>query len=343
MSILRRLPRARLLLMAALVAAGTLGGLASAQQTGAPATTPATPPGQTLKLLTPRPMVPGATVVTLWPEGSPKLRAAPGYDQPEVFSTPRNQPDHANSITNIHNPSIELHLAPAAMANGLAIILAAGGGNTTLNVGWEGTDLVPWFNNLGISVFVERYRIQPYSSATDALYDTQRSIKMIRAHAKEWGVDPKRVGIMGFSAGGEQAARVGMNFDLGKPDDPDVVEHESSRPDFVALIYAGWGRMTFTVPKNAPPAFCTVAGIDDMSHATQTMDFVSAWLKAGVPAELHIYSHGGHANAMQPRNGIPFGTWQNRFLDWANDQGWLNATRKPVPASESKQAARPQG
>jgi acetyl esterase/lipase len=285
-----------------------------------------------VKLAEPKPLVAGATVVTLWPAGSPRLRAMAGADQPELFATSPARPEHVNSITNIHNPSLEVHLAPKA--NGMAIILAAGGGNKTLNVGGEGTDLIPFFHNQGISVFIERYRIRPYSSETDALYDTQRSFKVIRAHAKEWGVDPKRIGIMGFSAGGEQAARVAMSYDAGKPDDPDPIEHESSRPDFVVLIYAGWARLDITVPKDAPPAFCTVAGVDDMFHATQTMDFANAWLRAKIPTELHVYGHGGHAKAMQPRGGIPFGTWQNRFLDWTRDLGLMNADRKPEPASE---------
>ena len=299
----------------------------------APEATSTPPTSQPIKLVDPRPLVAGATVVKLWPENSPRLRKLAGCDQPEQFSMSRNATDHVNSITNIHNPSIEVHLAPADKANGSAIILAAGGGNKTLNVGGESTDLIPFFHDLGMSVFIERYRIRPYESDTDALYDTQRSFKVIRAHAREWKIDPKRIGIMGFSAGGEQAARVGMSYDLGKPDDADPIEHESSRPDYIVLIYAGWAHLDITVPKDAPPAFSAVAGVDDMFHSTQTMDFTNAWLRAKIPTELHIYGHGGHARAMQPRNGIPFGTWQNRFTDWVKDLGMLNADRKPQPSN----------
>jgi endo-1,4-beta-xylanase len=339
--------RAAFTLLAAITFAGTFVFAQNAPTVTTPAASvpnATSPTTQPVKLFTPEPLIPGATVITLWPEGSPKLRAARGSDAPEQFNTPANaqlnpnptRPNHVNYVINIHNPSIEVHLAPKEKANGMSIILAAGGGNTTENVGWEGTDLLPWFADHGIAVFIERYRIRPYSSATDALYDTQRSFKVIRAHAKEWGIDPTRVGIMGFSAGGEQAARVALNYDKGVADDADPIEHESSRPDYVVLIYAGWGRMSFTqVPKDAPPAFCAVAGADDLSHSTQTMDFVNAWLRAGIPTELHIYGHGGHANAMQPRKGIPFGTWQYRFVDWANDLGLMNADRTPVPASES--------
>jgi endo-1,4-beta-xylanase len=101
----------------------------------------------------------------------------------------------------------------------MAVIVAAGGGNKTCNVGTEGTDIAEWLNGLGIHAFIERYRLRPYDSTTDALADTQRSFRVIRANAKEWGVDPKRVGIMGFSAGGEQVAWVTLKFDEGNPRD----------------------------------------------------------------------------------------------------------------------------
>jgi endo-1,4-beta-xylanase len=244
----------------------------------------------------------------------------PGFDQPENFK--KSQNGRVQSITNIHNPSLELHLAPPEKANGMAIILAAGGGNTTLNVGTEGTDVAEWLNGLGISAFIERYRLKPYASAVDALADTQRSFRVIRAHAKEWGVDPHRVGIMGFSAGGEQAALVALNFDRGNPDAADPIEHESCRPDFAVLVYAGWARMDLSkVPKDAPPAFLTSAGIDDAFHARQTVEFYNALFNAKIPVELHIYGHGGHGNGIKPRNGIPFGTWHIRFQEWVSDLG----------------------
>jgi hypothetical protein len=257
------------------------------------------------------------------------LKAARGSDQPEKRNGPANNPAHVNFVENVSNPSIDAFPAPADKAIGLGIILAAGGGNRTLNVGWEGTDMVPWFHERGISVVVLRYRLRPYSSSVDAAADTARAFKVTRANAEAWRIDPKRLGIMGFSAGGEQAAWVGMKYDLGKLDDPDPIERFSSRPDFLVLIYPGWGRMEYTVPTDAPPAFLTSAGLDDYSHAKPSMDFADAWMKAKRLAEVHIYAHGGHANGMQPRNGIPFGTWQHRFIEWAYDQGLMNADGKP--------------
>lgn len=272
----------------------------------------------------PAPLQLGAEVVTLWPPGSPALKQLPGWDKPEDFKFTSSQPKRVASITNIHNPSLELHLAPPDKANGMAVILAAGGGNTTLNVGTEGTDVAAWLNELGISAFIERYRLKPYDSAVDALADTKRSVRLVRAHAKEWKVDPTHIGVMGFSAGGEQAARLALNFDAGSPDAVDPIDRQNSRPDFVVLVYAGWRSLDLShVPKDAPPAFLTSAGIDDASHARQTVDFYNAYFNAKVPVELHIYAHGGHANGIKPRNGIPFGTWHHRFIEWARDLGMM--------------------
>ncbi|HET6248693.1 MAG TPA: alpha/beta hydrolase [Tepidisphaeraceae bacterium] len=275
-------------------------------------------------LLEPKPIVKGAKVVTLWPAGSPELKTLKGYDQPEHAVL--DKAGNIQHVDNIHNPSIELHLAPPDKANGMAIVVAAGGGNTTLWVGPEGTDIADWLNSIGISAFVERYRLQPYSSATDALADTQQSIRLIRANAKEWNIDPNRVGIMGFSAGGEQSARVALNFDAGNPDAKDPVARQSCRPDFTVLIYAGWKPGTVdlsNIPKNAPPAFCACAGVDDYFHASETIDFASAYLKAKIPVELHIYGHGGHGGGISPRKGIPFGTWPKSFEAWVTDLGMM--------------------
>jgi endo-1,4-beta-xylanase len=269
----------------------------------------------------PLPLIPGAEVIPLWKPGSPQLH---GFDQTEVLTRTPGHPERVQKVVNIHNPSIELHLASPTNANGLGIILAAGGGNKELNVGGEGLDVASWLNSLGVSTFVLRYRLKPYDSAVDALADTQQSVRLIRAHAKEWGVDPKKIGIMGFSAGGEQAARAALNFDDGHPNAEDPIEKQSDRPDFVVLVYAGWGQLDLRrVPTNAPPAFMTCAGIDDAFHARETVDFYNALFKAHIPVELHIYRHGGHAGGIRPRNGIPFGTWHNRFLDWAVDLGLM--------------------
>jgi endo-1,4-beta-xylanase len=276
----------------------------------------------------PQPIVPGAKVLTLWPKGSPMLKEMPGSDKPEVVYLSKGAEPRVLHVDNIHNPSIELHLAPAEKANGMAVIVAGGGGNSTIWVGPEGVDVANWLNGLGVHAFVERYRLRPYDSTVDAVADTQRSIRMVRAHAAEWGVDPRRIGIMGFSAGGEQAAWVTLKYDAGNPKAEDPVERESCRPDFSVLIYPGWKRMDYEpVPKDAPPTFITCAGIDDAFHARQSVEFYTALFNAKIPVEMHLYGHGGHGGSIDPRKGIPFGTWPTRFVEWAKDLKLMEAKK----------------
>lgn len=273
------------------------------------------------KVVAPPPLVPGAKVVPLWPANSPTLKH---LDEQEVVTPLKGHPEIIQRVTNINNPSIELHLAPADKANGVAIIVAPGGGNKELWVGPEGVEVATWLNSIGVSGFVLRYRLQPYTSGGDALADTQQAIRLIRAHAKEWNIDPHKIGIMGFSAGGEQAARVALNYDKGDANAADPVAKESDRPDFTVLVYAGWRQVDLShVPEDAPPAFLTCAGVDDAFHAKETVDFYNAYFNAKIPAELHIYGHGGHGGSIKSRNGIPFGTWQNRFVDWFTDLGFM--------------------
>jgi len=268
-----------------------------------------------------------AQVVPLWPAGHPTLK---GAGEKEILAPPDAKPgQRINSIKNVHNPTIEVYPAPADKANGCAMIVAPGGGHQFLSWSSEGTDIAEWLNGIGVTAFVLKYRLAQtpnyqYTVEGEALQDSQRAIRIVRARAKEWNVDPNRVGYLGFSAGGALAALVDMRFDRGKTGAADPIEQQSCRPDFVALVYAGWDpKMDLTVPKDAAPAFLTSAGSDDKFHAKETVDFFNALFNQDVKADLHIYSHGGHGGGIKPRNGVPFGTWQVRFQDWMTDLGVL--------------------
>ncbi|MGH9846105.1 MAG: TIM barrel protein [Blastocatellia bacterium] len=264
--------------------------------------------------------------VYLWPSGHPTLQ---GANEKEVTTPPNPQPgQRIASIVNVHNPSIEVHLAAPGKATGAALVVAPGGGHRQLVWGSEGIDLLPWLHGMGVSVFILKYRLAQtpnykYTVEGEALQDTQRAIRIVRHRAREWGVNPSRVGVLGFSAGGALAALADIRFDRGKPDAADPIERQSCRPDFVGLVYPGWAPMDITAPPDAAPAFLTSAGLDDASHARQTVEFHNSLFKAGVQSDLHIYAHGGHGGGIRPRDGIPFGAWPKRFEEWLADLGML--------------------
>ena len=266
-------------------------------------------------------------VVFLWPAGSLALQ---GQQEKEVTRPEDPKPgERITSIVNVHNPSLEVHLPPADKATGTGVIVAPGGGHRQLVWGSEGTDIAKWLNELGVAAFILKYRLAftpnySYTVEGEALADTQRAIRIVRSRASEWRVKPDRIGVLGFSAGGALAALADIRFDRGKADSTDPIDRESCRPDFVGLVYPGWNRsMDITAPKDAAPAFLTSAGLDDASHAVQTVEFYNALFKVGVPVELHIYGHGGHGKAINARNGIPFGTWHVRMQEWMDDLGLL--------------------
>ncbi|MFN0110934.1 MAG: TIM barrel protein [Blastocatellia bacterium] len=264
--------------------------------------------------------------VYLWPSGHSTLQ---GANEKEVTTPPNPQPgQRIASIVNVHNPSIEIHLAPASKATGAALVVAPGGGHRQLVWGSEGTDLLEWLHGMGVHVFILKYRLAQtpnykYTVEGEALQDTQRAIRIVRQRAREWGVNPSRVGVLGFSAGGALAALADIRFDRGKPDASDPIDRQSCRPDFVGLVYPGWAPMDITARPDSAPAFLTSAGLDDAFHAKQTVEFHDSLFKAGVQTDLHIYAHGGHGGGIKPRDGIPFGAWPKRFEEWLADLGML--------------------
>jgi acetyl esterase/lipase len=290
----------------------------------------------------PQPILQGGEVFLLYPQDSPYLNAS-RLREPEQNNMTRGVPGRIQSIVNIHNPSIELHRVEAGINTGTAIILVAGGGHNTLNVGTEGADFVPYFYNYGVSTIILRSRLRRdgYNPLTDEVYDAQQAIRMVRAHATEWGIDPNRIGIMGFSAGAELAAPAAVffdRFDQANNSAGDPLAAISSRPDFVALLYPGptpFARDAKTpIPKNTPPAFIATAGSGDAVHAIWAVEYFSAMLKAKIPnIEMHVYGNGVHAGGLKDRAGAPFGTWQNRFIEWTRDLGFLEKPGLPTKAA----------
>ena len=290
----------------------------------------------------PQPILPGGQIVTLFPPDSPFLKRDRIGEQ-EQNNIQKTVPGRIQSIVNIHNPSIEVHVVDPGSNTGAAVILVAGGGHRTLNVGTEGADFVPFFYNYGVTTIILRNRLRQdgYVAEKDAVYDAQQAVRVVRSRAREWNIDPNKIGMMGFSAGAELVARAALFFDAFDRETReagDPLAGVSSRPDFVALVYPGptpFAHEAATpVPRNTPPAFITCAGSGDAVHAIWADEYFAAMMKAKLPnVEMHIYGNGVHANGLKDRGGTPFGTWHMRFIDWFRDLGFLGK-----PGVETKAA-----
>lgn len=302
----------------------------------------------------PQPILPGGIVIPLYPAGSPYLKAE-RVKEAEQYNMSQAVPGRINSIVNIHNPSIEVHPVDRSLNTGAAVILVAGGGHNTLNVGTESADFVPFLYNYGVNTIILRNRLRRdgYNPQTDAVNDAMQAIRMVRAYAKEWGIDPNKIGIMGFSAGAELAAPSAVlfeEFDRKNGDAGDPLAGISARPDFVGIVYPGpspfaRNRTPPPVPRNAPPAFVICGGSGDRVHAVWALEYFNAMLAISLPnIELHIYGNGRHpgdpladgarmTGGLTDRADTPFGTWQYRFIDWFRDLGFLGK-----PGVETKAA-----
>ena len=254
--------------------------------------------------------------IPLWPHGAPGSEAR--VNEPEKTD--------GSNVTNVHNPTITPFI-PTSDATGVAVVIAPGGGHSKLCLGHEGYALAEWFRDHGIAAFVLKYRLarekdSTYTIQDHAMADTRRALRMVRSRAQEWGIRPVRIGIMGFSAGGELAAFAAMQSDSGKADSVDPIERAGCRPDFQALIYPGTLAL-FTVEKGMPPIFIA-CGYGDRPDISEGM--ASLYLKykaAGVKAELHIYSNAGHGFGYRPGTTTAAGAWPFRFREWLADSGLM--------------------
>ena len=254
--------------------------------------------------------------ILLWEAGAPGSEARKGEAEKLEGS----------NVGNVHNPSITPYL-PTKDATGTAVIIAPGGGHSKLCLGHEGYALAEWFRDHGIAAFVLKYRLarekgSTYTIQDHAMADTRRAIRLVRSRAGEWGIQPDRIGIMGFSAGGELAAFAAMKSDSGNAEAAEPLERLSSRPDFQALIYPGTSSL-FSAEKGMPPLFIA-CGYGDRPDISEGM--ASLYLKykaAGVKAELHIYSNAGHGFGYKPGTNTAAGRWPERFTEWLTDSGLL--------------------
>jgi len=278
-------------------------------------------------LLAPLAQATPETPIVLWPEGAPgSLGKEPG-----------------------DIPTITPYLPPKEKVTGAAVIVCPGGGYTHL-ADHEGGPVAEWLNTLGVTAFVLKYRLGPRYHHPAPLQDAARAIRLVRSRAAEWGLDPQRIGILGFSAGGHLASTAGTHFDSGKPDDADAIERVSSKPNLMILIYpvitmrdkthAGSKKNLLgenpsaelvallsneeQVTKETPPTFLVHTQTDTAVPVENSLVFVAALRKAGVPFEFHLYERGPHGFGLGVKDPI-LATWPDRCADWLRVHGFVAA------------------
>ncbi|WP_145258344.1 alpha/beta hydrolase [Planctomycetes bacterium Pan216] len=268
-----------------------------------------------------------APIVNLWPDG--KVPGAKGSEPKDV-------------------PSVQIYLPPKEKATGSAVVVCPGGGYGHLALGHEGLDIANWLNERGIAAFVLRYRLGPRYNHPWPLTDVKRALRFVRANASQYGVDPNRIGVWGFSAGGHLASTASTHFDAGDAASTDPIDRASSRPDFSILVYPVISMTDRThkgskrnllgpdpdpelaeklssekqVTKETPPTFLVHGNNDKGVVPEQSILYYLALRRAGVPAELHIYEDGKHGFGLAQKDPV-LGTWPDRLNDWMGRHGLL--------------------
>ena len=254
-------------------------------------------------------------VIALWKNG------APG------FENKKNIPEEAKDwwIRSIHNPSLVVYPAPANIATGVAVVICPGGGFRSLVFNAEGSDAAKYLNGLGITAFVLKYRLfradSIYYTEENPKQDIFRAMRLVRSRAKEFYVDTAKIGVMGFSAGGEVAGWVAYHYQESHAVKPDAVDALSARPSFQILIYPGPLAVPDVVAATAPRTFMLVAN-DDECCSEPVIKLLQMHRKAKVPVEVHIYTVGTHGFNMGKRSTFnSLKTWPDRLTDWIKDTG----------------------
>ena len=284
----------------------------------------------------------GHTQIPLWPGTPPDAKPMPG---PEYAKTGTSLIGGMTvvSVSNVSQPTMTVY-APKGTNTGAAVVVFPGGGFQILAMDLEGTEICDWLTSRGITCVLLKYRVpgEPYDWKCDcrphnfelsvpSLQDAQRTLGLVRFHAAEWHIDPHKVGVIGFSAGGYLVAEVSTNFKRRVYAPVDAADKESSRPDFAMAIYPGhlvtkdgvFNRHV-TVSRETPPTFLVQAEDDYVDGVDQALAYYTALAKARVPAEMHLYAHGGHAFGLRPTSN-PITRWPALAETWMSTIGMIPA------------------
>ena len=270
-------------------------------------------------------------VLKVWPQGAPTDN---GMTKPEeVFN--------GVHVRNVSEAVMYIYLPPKEKSTGAAVVICPGGGYSFEAMDYEGYAIAEWLNTKGIAGIVLKYRL-PYGHPDVPSSDAKQAIRIVRKNAKEWGINPEKVGIAGFSAGGHLASTVGTHFDYGNKSSSNIVDNFSSRPDFMLLLYPvislkeEFGHMgsrqnligegnnwklvkeysnELQVTPQTPPTFIVVTDDDEIVPTRNSVEFYLSLKKNNVPAELHVFSEGHHGFFLK-KDYLPVRQWPNLFIDW---------------------------
>ena len=283
-------------------------------------------------------------VVEIWPGkvpdeqgdiGPEKVVMSPKLERKQVEVT-----EPTRMITAVSKPTLTIHRPSKDRDNGAAVMICPGGGYWNLYWELEGEEVAAWLNSLGITGMILKYRVprrpdEPKGEpARRPLQDAQRAVSLARSKAKEWGIDPQRIGAIGFSAGGHLALATATSFDQRTYEPVDDVDKISCRPDFAIPVYSGYLKAKekdeiapgLRVPAGTPPIFLVHGGDDIVSSPEQSLFMYLALKRAGVSAELHIYAATTHDFGVR-KSDRPYSAWTDACATWLRDQGFVKAAR----------------
>ena len=281
-------------------------------------------------------VLPAAEAIPIWPGDVPGEKGDIGEEK-DI-----NKPTDAKisgrpiiKLANVSKPTITVYKPPQEKDTGAAVVVCPGGGYGILALDLEGSEVCEWLNTIGVTGILLKYRvparkgIEKYAAA---LQDAQRTMGLVRSKAKEWNIDPKRIGILGFSAGGHLSAMASTAYETRTYPAIDDADKENCRPDFAILIYPAWLTVRDDITKLSPevkvtantsPAFIVMTQ-DDPIKVESAIGYGLALKNAKVSAELHIYPKGGHGYGLRPSDN-DVTKWPERAAEWLKTQGWLKA------------------
>jgi acetyl esterase/lipase len=280
------------------------------------------------------------TVVDVWPGKAPNDTGISGEEkfiELKIDGKPYQVAGKPTKwLTNVSKPTLTIYRPSKDKNTGVAMLICPGGGYH--NLGWdvEGEEVAAWLNSIGISGIILKYRCPRRAGDIKGepplgpLMDAQRAVSLVRGQAKEWGIDPKKIGMVGFSAGGHLAGATATNFDKRAYDPIDDIDKISCRPDFAVMLYSGYLKVKdkdelaadLRISTQTPPILLVHASDDTISSVDHSVIMYLALKRAGVPTELHVYASGGHGFGVR-KSDQPCSTWTDRCSAWLRNQGFL--------------------